>query len=66
MKYQTWAIHDKKDNTACNEIYNFLQRWSPAPYGQCKYGTDTLKTVLPDILKSLRIDFGDTSYTSDK
>ena len=49
-KYSTWAKHDK--DKKCDEILELLQKWPPASHKRCKYGVDTLHTLLPDIVQS--------------
>ena len=49
-KFTSWAKHDRDKKS--DEIVELLQRWPPANPNHCKYGVDTLHTLLPDIVKS--------------
>ena len=49
-KYTTWAKHDR--GKKCDEILELLNKWPPANSKRCKYGVDTLHTLLPDIVQS--------------
>ena len=49
-RYESHAIYDRKDCKKINEMYELLQRWPSAKTENCRYGVDTLRLLLPDII----------------
>ncbi len=45
-----------KDDIACMDIYNSLDRWQPVKEKNCRYGYETLQVLLPDIVQRERDD----------
>ena len=53
-RYESHAIYDRKDSKKINAIYELLQRWPSAKPDKCRYGVDTLRLLLPDIIEHER------------
>ena len=49
-KYQTYAMHDVKDNKKCREIFDLLHEWPATDEKACEYGLLCLNKLLPTIV----------------